>query len=48
VDSSEDIYITIISLTSQASQTATLPLAATEDDSMAERTAKLVVKHLER
>ncbi|RSH94163.1 hypothetical protein EHS25_003966 [Saitozyma podzolica] len=44
--SSEDIDITITSLASQASQTATLPLAATEDDSMTERTAKLVAKHL--
>ncbi|RSH85378.1 hypothetical protein EHS25_004774 [Saitozyma podzolica] len=33
--SSEDIDITIISLASQDSQTATLPLATTEDDSMA-------------
>jgi hypothetical protein len=42
----EDIDITIVSLASQNSQTATLPLATTEDDSMAERTAKLVDKHL--
>ncbi|RSH85394.1 hypothetical protein EHS25_004790 [Saitozyma podzolica] len=44
--SSEDIDITIVSLASQDSQTATLPLATTEDDSTAERTAKLVEKHL--
>ena len=40
--SSEDIDITIVSLASQDSQTATLPLATTEDDSAAERTTKLV------
>ncbi|RSH83604.1 hypothetical protein EHS25_005508 [Saitozyma podzolica] len=34
--SSEDIDITIVSLASQDSQTATLPLATTEDDSAAE------------
>jgi hypothetical protein len=34
--------ITIVSLASQDSQTAKLPLAATEDDSAADRTAKLV------
>jgi hypothetical protein len=44
--SSEDIEINIVSLASPASQTAMLPLAATEGDSMAERTAKLVEKHL--
>ncbi|RSH89932.1 hypothetical protein EHS25_001918 [Saitozyma podzolica] len=44
--SSADIDITIVSLASQESQTATLPLAATEDDSVAERTTKLVQKHL--
>jgi hypothetical protein len=44
--SSEDIDIAIVSLASQDSQTATLPLVATEDDSAAERTAKLVGKHL--
>jgi hypothetical protein len=44
--SSEDIDITIVSLASQDSQTATLPLATTEDDSAAERTTKLVQKHL--
>jgi hypothetical protein len=44
--SSEDIDIAIVSLDSQDSQTATLPLVATEDDSIAERTAKLVEKHL--
>lgn len=44
--SSEDIDITIVSLASQESQTATLPPAATEDDSAAERTTKLVQKHL--
>jgi hypothetical protein len=35
--SSEDIDITIVSLASQDSQTATLPLATTEDDSAAQR-----------
>jgi hypothetical protein len=44
--SSEDIDITIISLASQESQTATLPLATTEDDYATERTTKLVEKHL--
>jgi hypothetical protein len=44
--SSEDIDITIVSLSPQESQTATLPLAATADDSVAERTTKLVQKHL--
>jgi hypothetical protein len=44
--SSEDIDINIVSLASQDSQTATLPLATTEDDSAAERTTKLVQKHL--
>jgi hypothetical protein len=44
--SSEDIDITIISLALQDSKTATLPLASTEDDSGAERTAKLIDKHL--
>ena len=38
--------ITIVSLASQDFQTATLPLATTEDDSPAERTTKLVQKHL--
>jgi hypothetical protein len=45
--SSEDINITIVSLASLDSQTATLPLATTEDDSATERTTKLVQKHLE-
>jgi hypothetical protein len=40
------IDIAIISLASQDSQAATLPLATTEDASAAERTAKLVEKHL--
>jgi hypothetical protein len=44
--SSEDIRIAIVSLASQDSHTATLPLATTEDDSPAESTAKLVEKHL--
>jgi hypothetical protein len=44
--SSEDIDITIVSLASQDSQTATLPLATTADDSATERTTKLVQKHL--
>jgi hypothetical protein len=44
--SSEDTDINIVSLASLDSQTATLPLASTEDDSAAERTAKLVGKHL--
>jgi hypothetical protein len=44
--SSEDIDIAIVSLASQDSQTATLPLANTEDNSAAERTTKLVQKHL--
>jgi hypothetical protein len=44
--SSEDIDIAIVSLTSQDPQTAALPLVTTEDDSTAERTAKLVKKHL--
>jgi hypothetical protein len=44
--SSEDIDITIISLASQDSQTAMLPLATTVDDSAAQRAAKLVDKHL--
>jgi hypothetical protein len=44
--SSEDIDITIVSLASQDSQTATQPLADTEDDSAAGRTTKLVQKHL--
>jgi hypothetical protein len=44
--SSEDIDITIVSLASQESQTAMLPLVATEDDSAAERITKLVQKHL--
>ncbi|GFZ48405.1 hypothetical protein JCM24511_06153 [Saitozyma sp. JCM 24511] len=44
--SSEDIDITIVSLASQDSQTATLPLVTTEDDSAPKRTAKLVEKHL--
>jgi hypothetical protein len=39
--SSEDIDNAIVSLASQDSQTATLPLV-TKDDSAAERTAKLV------
>jgi hypothetical protein len=43
---SEDIDITMVSLASLDSQTATLPLAASEDDSAAERTAKLVEKYL--
>ncbi|GFZ44382.1 hypothetical protein JCM24511_02104 [Saitozyma sp. JCM 24511] len=43
--SSEDIDIIIVSLASQDSQTATLPLATTEDHSAAERTTKLVEKH---
>ncbi|GFZ46026.1 hypothetical protein JCM24511_03760 [Saitozyma sp. JCM 24511] len=42
--SREDIDITIVSLASQDSQITTLPLATTEDDSAAERTAKLVAK----
>jgi hypothetical protein len=42
----EDIDIAIVSLASQDSQTATLPLVTTEDDSAAVRTAKLVDKHL--
>jgi hypothetical protein len=44
--SSEDIDIAIVSLASQDSQTATLPFVTTEDDPGAERTAKLVEKHL--
>jgi hypothetical protein len=44
--SSEDIDIAIVSLASQDSQTATLPLVTTDDDSAAQRTAKLVDKHL--
>jgi hypothetical protein len=44
--SSEDNDITIVSLASQDFQTATLPLATTEDDSATERTTKLVQKHL--
>jgi hypothetical protein len=44
--SSEDIDLTILSLASQASQTATLPLKATEDDFMAQRSTKLVDNHL--
>ncbi|RSH89951.1 hypothetical protein EHS25_001937 [Saitozyma podzolica] len=44
--SSEDIDITIVSLASQDSQASTLPLAPTEDDSAADRTTKLVQKHL--
>ncbi|RSH95776.1 hypothetical protein EHS25_000868 [Saitozyma podzolica] len=43
---SEDIDIAIVSLASQDSKTATLPLAAAGDDSAAERMAKLVHKHL--
>jgi hypothetical protein len=38
--------ITIISLASQDSQSATLHLTTNEDDSAAERTAKLVEKYL--
>jgi hypothetical protein len=44
--SSEDIVITIVSLASQDSQTATLPLATTGDDSATKRTTKLVQKHI--
>jgi hypothetical protein len=44
--SSEDIDIAIISLASQDSQTATLHLVTTEDDSAAQRAAKLVEKPL--
>jgi hypothetical protein len=40
--SSEDIDIGAVSLASQDSQTATLPLVITEDDSTAQGTAKLV------
>jgi hypothetical protein len=46
VASSEDVDITIVSLASQESQTAVIPLVTTEDDSAAQRTAKLVEKHL--
>ncbi|RSH89709.1 hypothetical protein EHS25_002260 [Saitozyma podzolica] len=44
--SSEDINITIVSQASQDSQASTLPLVPTEDDSAADRTTKLVQKHL--
>ena len=44
--SSEDIDITIVSLASRDSQIATLPLGTVDDDSAAQRTAKLVEKHL--
>jgi hypothetical protein len=44
--SSEDIDITIVSLASANSQTAMLPFVTTEDDSVAERTAKLIQKPL--
>jgi hypothetical protein len=40
--SSEGIDVTIVSLASQASQTATLPLTAADNDSAAKRTAKLI------
>jgi hypothetical protein len=43
---SQDIDIAIVSLASQDFQTATRPLATTGDYSVAERTAKLVEKHL--
>jgi hypothetical protein len=44
---SEDIDITILSLASQAFQIATLPLAVTKDDPMAERTSKRAEMHLD-
>jgi hypothetical protein len=43
--SSEDIGIIIVSPSSQDSQTAQLPLVATEDDSAVESTTKFVAKH---
>jgi hypothetical protein len=42
----EDMDNTIVSLASQDSRTATLPLASAEDKSVPERTAKLIEKHL--
>jgi hypothetical protein len=44
--SSEDITITVVSLASQISQTAVLPVKATDDDSAIKQKAKLVEKHL--
>ncbi|GFZ51762.1 hypothetical protein JCM24511_09530 [Saitozyma sp. JCM 24511] len=46
IGSDEDFDIIIVSLASQDSQTSTLPLAATESDSAAERTSNVVQKHL--
>jgi hypothetical protein len=43
---SERIDITIVSLASQDSQTATQPFVTTEDDSAGQRAAKLIEKHL--
>jgi hypothetical protein len=42
----KDIGITIVSLVSQDSQVAPLPLATREVASVAERTAELAEKHL--
>jgi hypothetical protein len=46
VDSQKNVDITMVSVASQDSQNATLPIATTEDDSANERTTKLVQKHL--
>jgi hypothetical protein len=43
--SSEDIDISIVSLASQATQSPSLGSGTTEDDTPAERTAKIVDKH---
>jgi hypothetical protein len=44
--SSEEMDTTIVSLAFQDSQTATLQLTTPDDDSAAQRTSKLVAKHL--
>jgi hypothetical protein len=44
--SSEDINVTVVSLASQISQTAVLPVKARDDDSASKQMAKLVEKYL--